>query len=205
MILRAQTLKNKTVYFGVEDAPVCINNRQTILCNKPNSPILLTNTIARGTDDKELFEFDFVCSKGDCKFIGYVVYTDGFYIWEPKTEKLTPIRDTSGYTFIENTRAYRIEEINNMRSAIRFNTNGKLFRLSRIMHADAQNIYIELKGCSGPVNIESVKMCTGVGEGRKELSYGEFLKDGVIELHQYHPMVKLVDGSYRELESEDYE
>jgi hypothetical protein len=204
MILRAQTLQNKTVYFGVEDAPVCINNKQTILCNKPNSPILLTKTIARGTDSKELFEFDFVCSKGDCKFLGYVVYTDGFYIWNPKSQQLTPIRDASGFTFVENTRAYRVDDINAMRSSIRFSSGDRLFRLSRIMYSDRENVYIELKGCSGPVAINSIKMCTGVGADRKELSFDQYLPDGVIKLNNYHPMVKLADGTFRELESEDY-
>lgn len=205
MILRAQTLQNKTVYFGVEDAPVCINNRQTILCNKPNSPILLTKTIVRGVFPKEFFEFDFVCRKSDTKFIGYVVYTDGFYIWSPKTQELTPIRDTSDLLFVENTRTYRIDEINALRSSIRFSTGDRLFRLSRIMYSDRKNVYVELKGSTGPVDINSIKMCTGVGKGRNELSYGQYLKDGVIELHDYHPMVLLADGTYRELESEDYE
>lgn len=205
MILRAQTLNGKTVYFGVEDAPVCINNRQTILCNVPNSPILLTSTISRGTPDKKVFEFDFVCTKQECKFLGYVVYIDGFYIWDPKTKETTPIRDTSNLTFIENTRAYRLEDLNAIRSSIRFGTNGKLFRLSRIMHSDAEHIYIELKSYAGPVKISSVSMCTGVGTGRKELTFGQYLQDGVIVLNQYHPMVQLANGSFRELESGDYE
>jgi hypothetical protein len=206
MILRAQTLKNKTVYFGVEDAPVCINDKQTILCNKQNSPILLSKTIARGVESREFFEFDFVCNRADSKFLGYVVYTDGFYIWNPKdSDNLIPIRSTDNYTFLENIRGYRIEELSRLRSCIRFKGNDRLFRLNRIMYSSRENIYIELKGCSGPVPITSIKMCTGIGVERKELAFGEYLKDGIIELHDFHPMVKLCDGTYRELESEDYE
>lgn len=204
MILRAQTLNNEMVYFGVEDAPVCLNNRQSILCNRPNSPIINTRTIARGTEDKLMFEFDFVCRKDNNTLIGYVVYTDGFYIYEHNTGKLIPIRDTSNISFVNNEKLYKFDEISNVRTDIRFSNGNRKFRLNRIMYSDRESLYIELKGYTGPVPIESVHMCTGVGEDRKELFYGQYLRDGVVSLHEYHPMVRLANGEYRELEVSDY-
>lgn len=205
MKLRALTLSKKIVYFGLEEAPVSINERQTILCNQPMSPILLSDTIARVSDDKVVAEFDFVCNKEDCRFVGYVVYIDGFYIWNPKTGSLTPIRNTSEYRFIENLNAYRVRELNELRSSIRFKCKYRLFRLKKIMHSDGANLYIEIKGSFGPVPITETDMCTGIGSDRKELQFGKYLEDGVVVLHDYHPMVKLRDGTFREVESKDYE
>jgi hypothetical protein len=132
------------------------------------------------------------------------VYTDGFYIWNPKSEEMSPIRDTSNVVFIENTRAYNVDKISAIRKSIRFSNGNRLFRLNRIMYSDKDNLYVELKGSTGPAPIKSIKICTGIGEGRNELSFGQFLSDGVLELHDYHPMVALADGSYREVEREDY-
>ncbi len=204
MILRAQTVKNKMTYFGVKDAPVCINDRQSVLCNVPKSPILLTKTIARGTENKELFEFDFVVRKFDSKFVGYVIYIDGFYIWDPKTNAKMRIRDSSLYSFYENTVSYRIDDLVRLRTPIRFSNGKRRFDLSRIMYSDREKLYIELKGSTGPVDISSVRMGTGAGSGRKELVYGDYLSDGVIMMHNLQPMVKLANGEYRELEAEDY-
>lgn len=204
MILRAQTVKNKMIYFGVESAPVCINDRQAVLCNMPNSPILLSKTISRGTDDKELFEFDFVVRKFDSKFVGYVIYIDGFYIWDPKTNAKMRIKDKSFYTFYENAVSYNIDELSELRSPIRFSNGKRRFDLSRIMYSDRESLYVELKGCTGPVNISSVRMGTGAGTRRKELMYGDYLPDGVVEMHNLQPMVKLANGDYRDVEAEDY-
>lgn len=205
MILRALTLDNETVYFTVTDAPVCINSKHTILCNKHNSPIIVSKTIARGPLEADLFEFDFVVDKETSKFIGYVVYTDGFYIWNPHNQEMTPIRDTSRYKFLDNTRAYRTDELNAIRSSIRFKGNDRLFRLNRIMYSDGEFVFVELKGCTGPIKLSRVMLCTGVGEDRNEMQFGQHLNDGVIELHEYHPMVKLYKGGYRKLEVKDYE
>lgn len=204
MILRAQTTSGKLIYFGLEDAPVCINDKQSILCNRPNSPIILSQTIARGLDDKSMFEYDFVMSVTG-SFVGFVVYRDGFYVWNGKTNILTTIRNTDNYKFVQNTPHYKTHEASKLASAIRFSNGSRLFRLNRIMYSDKENIYVELKGCTGPVNLTTMRLCTGVGNNRNELAFGDFLEDGEVVLHNYHPMVKLADGTFRELESKDYE
>ena len=203
MRFRAVTHDHKLIYFGVEDAPVAINDKSSILVNRKNSPMILSKSIVRGTDDG-VFESDFVTWKKDMTLVGFVVYRDGFYVWDYKRDNYIPLRDTSAFIFTENMRLYRMDDINNMRVPIRFYGGGRTFRLNRIMYSKDNMLFVEVRNNRGGVNIKDVKLCTGLEFGHTELYFGQSVNDGTIVLHDYHPMVETFNGEYREVEDSDY-
>lgn len=203
MRFRAVTHDYKLVYFGVEDAPVAINDKSSILVNRKNSPMILSKSIVRGTDDG-IFESDFVTWEDNMTLVGFVVYRDGFYVWDYKRDNLIPLRDRSKFVFTENTRLYRIDDINKMKSPIKFYGGNRVFRLNRIMYSKDNNLFVEVRNCKGGVNINEVKLCTGLEFDHTELYYGQHIGDGVVEFHNYHPMIKTLSGEYREVEDTDY-
>ena len=203
MRFRAVTHDYKLVYFGVEDAPVALNDKSSILVNRKNSPMIFSKSIMRGTDDG-VFESDFVTRKEDMALVGFVIYRDGFYVWDYKRDNYIPLRDTSKFIFTENTRLYRIDDINSMRIPIRFIGAGRTFRLNRIMFSKNNMLFIEVKNSRGGVNIDEVRLCTGLEYRHSELYFGQPVSDGTIVLHDYHPMVHTINGEYREVEDADY-
>lgn len=201
MKFRAVTHNYELIYFTVADGPVAINDKSTILVNRPGSPMILSKSIMRGTDDG-VFESDFVLRKEDITLVGFVVYIDGFYVWDYKRNNFIPLRDTSKFLFTENTRLYRIDSINKMRRSIRFFGGDRTFRLERIMYSKNGMLYVDVNGDG--VNISDVKLCTGIEYNHTELYYGQSVNNGTVEFHDYHPMLKMFNGEYRELEEDDY-
>lgn len=204
MIFRAVTTQGKLHYFSIADAPVSINDKYSILIRRPGTPILYTKSIVRGTDDKEFFETDFVLNTEN-RFIGYVIYIDGFYVVNPKTGLKERITDKSKYIFAANAMRYHIEELLSVRSSINFICNDRMFKLSRIMYANDDELFVDLKQTRKPTRIEDVHQCTGICANGVELYYGQNLDNGTIVMHNYQPMLLMFNGQYRELESEDYE
>jgi hypothetical protein len=67
------------------------------------------------------------------------------------------------------------------------------------MYGDKNKINVSIKLDSGDIDTNSVALCTGVKSEANEISFGDKIGDGVVCLHNYHPMLE-VDGEYRELE-----
>ena len=119
MIFRAVTVENKPFYFSITDAPVSINDKLSVLIRKPRTPLLYSKSIMRGVKSKEFFESDFVLSKEN-KFLGYVIYKNGFYVYNANTNLCDRITDSSKYVFAANIMQYRISNIADVRSPINF-------------------------------------------------------------------------------------
>lgn len=199
MILRAVNLKDEFVYFQLTDIPVSINDKQTILVCRENSPILKSFTIARGLDDKSLFEFDFVVERETNKFIGFIVYVDGFYAWNTVGNKLIPLWELDNFDIYQNSKSYLLSDIMNVRSPIQFNSNGKTYNLKRIMYGDKNKINVTIKIKGNSIATDSVSLCTGIKRENTELAFGDKINDGIVTLHNYHPMLN-VNGTFKELE-----
>lgn len=204
MKLRGLSLQNKPIIFGVEDAPAIINDKMTILSNREMSPIIQSRTIMRGMDDESFFESDYVFDGDTHKLLGLVVYIDGFYIWNINTGELTPIRESMSLSYESSLNGYMLGKLNEIRSSIRFSCKGHLFRLNRIIFAQDKKLYIGVKSSTSIVDLDSIKFCTGNTDSKDILYFGQVLEDGIIELNDYHPMVKKYDNTYRELENDDY-
>ena len=204
MIFRAVTIQGKLHYFDIADAPVSINDKYSIFIRKFGSPIVYTKSIVRGTDDKKFCETDFVMNL-DNKFIGYVIYIDGFYVYHAKTGVKERITDSSKYIFVSNTMRYRIDELSEIRSPINFVCDNRMFKLSRIMYANEDELFIDLKQTRKPTYIDEVKLCTGIMTEEGELYFGQVLEQGIVVMYNNQPMLKQFNGICRELEMRDYE
>lgn len=205
MRLRALTLDRNIFEFSLSDVPVAINDTMLILANRNNSPILIAQSVVRGSDDGELFETDFVLSDSRHGVLGFVVYSDGFYIWDSQENIMIPLRNTDGLKFIPNTQMHRLKEMGKYRSKIRFGSDYRRFGIDRIVYFKEDELYITIKPSGPPISISSLKFGTGVISGNRELLYGQVTETGKIVMKNYHPMLKLPGGKVRELEVSDYE
>lgn len=205
MKLRGLTLNRKVVFFSVDDVPVCINDSMTILARKPNSPLIITKTIVRGDDNGDFFESDFVMGGDKAGFTGFVIYTDGFYIWHVAEDKLEPLRSTDRYAFVQNTQMYRLDEINKRRSKIRFRCNRYSFDISKIIYYKNSEMFITVRPSGTPIILGQINFGTGIFVGNAEIHYGQVLNDGIVVMNDYHPMLQMTDGNCRELEDSDYD
>lgn len=206
MRLRGLTPTKKSVYFNISDVPICINDSMTILAKQKKSSQILTKSIMRGTDDGLFYESDFVMSKDKNGCVGFIVYIDGFYIWDANNNKLTPLRSTEGYSFVSNTQMYRIDEINKVRGKLRFKCGKVAFGIDRIIYYKDEEMFITVKSIGQPIITEEINFGTGIYiDGNIELSYGQIVNDGMVVMKKYHPMLQLANGEYRELEDSDYD
>ena len=204
MRLRALSTNRNIVYFNIKDVPILINDNMFILSAKNNSPILLFKSVARGLDDKDIFETDFVMSAETTRVVGFVIYIDGFYIWHTDGT-VEPLRDIDRYMFYPNEQMYLVKEMESYRSRIRFGSGSRRFGIDRIIYYNEDEMYVSIKQSGPPVNRHFVKYGTGVNIESKELLFGQVTSTGEIVLNKYHPMLKQADGTIRELEESDYE
>lgn len=205
MKLRALTIGRDVVTFSVADVPVAINDTMIVLARKKNSPILLTQSVARGVDSGEFYETDFVLSDDRHGVLGFVVYKDGFYIWDSQEDILIPLRNTDGLRFIPNTQMHRVREMEKYRSKIRFGSGGRRFSMDRIIYYKGDEVFITVKPSGPPINLSSLKYGTGINSDNRELLFGQVIEAGKIVMHDYHPMLQLPGGKLRELEVSDYD
>ena len=205
MKLRGLTLDREIIYFDVTDVPVMLNDNMVILAKRKNSPIIVAQSVSRGSDDGKIFETDFVFSDSQPGVIGFVVYTDGFYIWSNQEDVLIPIRNTDGLRFVSNTQMHRVSEMLSRRSRIRFGSGSRRFYMDRIIYYKDDELFITIKSSGPPITLNSLRYGTGVNADVHELMYGQVLECGKIIMRDYHPMVELYDGNVRELEVSDYD
>ena len=205
MKLRGITLDHEVVYFDISDVPVILNENMIVLTRREGSPIILAQSIARGTDNYEFFETDFVFKDGQIGVVGFVVYVDGFYIWSSQDGSVMPIRNIDGYRFVPNTQMHRISEMNEVRSKIRFGCGGRRFPIDRIIYYRDGELFITIKPCGTVIRLDSINPCTGLNTDRQELMFGQVRPSGKVVLRDYHPMLELTDGTLRDLEESDYD
>lgn len=203
MKLRGLSLSGDLVIFDVKDVPARINDKMTVLTGRPNSPIILTHTIVRGLDDESLFESDYVVDENG-SVIGMVIYSAGFKIWDGK-ESITDLSLYDNISFQANKNAYKISEMESLRDRISFNSNGHQFVLSRIIFcSEGDTLWIGVKSPSSYVSLKDTRYCTGVRGPEREYYFGQKVKGGIVEMHDYKPMLRLPNGSYEILKEESY-
>ena len=200
MRLRGLTLEKDIVYFEVQDVPILLNDKMIALFRRPGSPIIMEQSISRGPDDGEFYETDFVFAEGRTGVVGYVVYTDGFYVWCPDDDSLMPIRSTEGLRFVPNTQMYRLRDMEDKRSRIRFGYERRRFAIERIIYYKDNELYITVRPSGSPIIISGIKVGSGVCRDGLELLYDEVLDIGKVVMHEYRPALQLPDGTIKELE-----
>lgn len=203
MIFRATTIQDKPYYFNITDALVSINDKLSIFIKKPGSPIVYTKSVVRGTDDKTMFETDFVML--DNRFIGYVIYIDGFYVYNDKTGLKKRITAEDNYIFVANIMRHNLDVLNEVRSPINLICGSKIFSIFKVLYASEDELFINLKQTRKPIYIDEVKLCTGIPNEKEEYYFGQAAEAGVVMLHNYRPVIMRCNGTYKELEMRDYE
>ena len=205
MRLRAITKNRQKYYFEIKDCPVYLNDKIVALMNKPGSPLLLANSIARGLDDEDIFEFDYVLDKDSRKFLGYIVYTTEFCIYHVEKGTLVPMRGIDNYTVLSNTVLSDVDKLEEVRSPLRFKCDSNSFGFRRIIYFHNNYLYTDIKHLNSFVDMNNIQFLTGLKKGRKEIPFGKKVPDGEIVLNDFHPMVKKHNNTFRELEAKDYE
>lgn len=200
MRLRGISTLNKFVYFGIEDGPVSINDKQTILMNRKDSPIIITKSIVRGTDDEKCFESDFIINRIGMMMVGFVVYTTRFCLWDIKREIITPLSELPRVYNTDNNTMYRMSDIMSKCSSLQFHYGSGCFRIKRVMYATKDNLWIDLKSTEG-IPIDSISYCTGMtDENGENIYFGQEYKGGIVELYGKDSVVRYPDGSHKILE-----
>ena len=200
MRLRGISTQNQFVYFGIEDGPVSINDKQTILMNRKDSPIIITKSIMRGTDSESLFESDFIINKINMLMIGYVVYTSRFCVWDIKREIVVPLSELPPYFNTGNKTMHRISDVIEKGSSLQFYGDGSFFRIKRVMYAEPDRIWVNLKTNEG-LPISHVSYCSGyIDENGNNLYFGQEYKGGIVTLRDTDTVVEYPDRTYKILE-----
>ncbi len=200
MILRGITLDRSPYEFTIYDCPVRINDKHTALVNKINSPILVTDTIVYG-DGEGLYESDFAFNASN-KFVGFVVYVDRFYVYDIFNKELIPYSKEFHTSF--NGGSKFVKEFGKIRYGIVLKASGIVFDLSVLVCVDKGKIRISTQ-LMKEIPISNLRYCTGLTFGKRPIAFGDGVSDGIVELHNYHPMVKMDTGEYRELRSSEYD
>ena len=67
------------------------------------------------------------------------------------------------------------------------------------MYADNNELYIDLKQTRRPAILQEIQICTGQDCNGIEFYFGQSLKDGVVELNNNQPMVRMFNNEFRGL------
>lgn len=204
MRMRGTTKTGEKYYFSMSDCPVCINDRVVALVARSNSPLLLLSSIVRGLDDEDVFEYDYVSDRRTKRFIGHVVYIDGFYVFNPKTKECIPMWELEEFDVHSNNPKATIPYIEEIRYSIKFISNGNVFDFRRCVYFSGDSIFTDLSKLTRAANRNDISFLTGLNDNGKFLPFDKMVSDGIVTLHDYRPMVKLHNGEYREVCDEDY-
>lgn len=200
MILRGITFDKHIITFDINDGPALVSDDIIALTNRPNSPLLWANSIARGDEVTGVFENDFIFSEKQ-QLIGHVIYNNGFFIKRYMEDECIPME--SKYHRLENANCEITKILEAYKQPIRYKTGNFAFTLKRVLRVEGNNLIITNKLLK-PINLNNVKMCCGlIGTDGNELAYGDFFGGGIVECHNFKPMIKMADGSYRDFRKEE--
>ena len=199
MRLRALDRKGVAHVIELSDIPVHFSNNDILLLNRPGTPLLRADTLARGLDDKDIFEYDIVKDKDTGKFLGYVIYIDKFYLCMSDTGELIQLTDESNYKYITCHKLPKKEAVWKKRVPIMLVCENRTFALKRMMFSKDDKVVIYMKKGRKNPSIDSVKFYALELNGTS-YGYGDKLGKGTIVLHNFKPMLKTNIGSYVEIE-----
>lgn len=190
MNLRAISTSGKIVYFDISDFPVYINDRLVLLLNRKYSDILDAKTISRGymsDDGSSMYEFDFVVNES-FNIIGRVVYTDHFAIYADGN--LLEFSDLENYKICQNYKTRIVDELNSVRSPIKFCANGKPYFLKRLMYGNGDRLYLSLKE-SIKFDSNSLRLSTNIkaNEDGDEYWFDQYTEYGKVVINNFIPSV----------------
>ena len=203
MRLRGITLEGEAYFFELNDCPVIINDTTIALVNKPGSPLLRANSIARSSVETGICETDFVMTKSN-KFVGYIVYDNRFRIWLTGLNVTVPFDDVDKFIIQENTGTKDIEIMNQFRSPILYKYGDFTFNINKVIRI-VNNKVIVYNKLLREIYVRDVNLCTGLTYNGIPIAFGETVPNGKVVLHHNKPMIKIGDDVYKEFEKGEYD
>lgn len=203
MRFRGVTLDGEFYEFTLTDCPIQLNDKMMALSNKPKSPLLLSKSLARMTDEGDLAEFDIVYDSSSYKALGFIVYRNEFGIYDHRTDTFTRLRDVNTeFGVLKNRITNYIGSLKGKMQQIRWKSGNVVFSVYEMLRIVNGSIHVTTK-LTKPIDASSIRLCTGLRKDKMDLCYGDILHDGIIVLHDYHPMIKIGENEFRDFEEDE--
>ena len=198
MRLRGITIQGKPYLISLEDCPVIINGSTVALVNKPMSPLLKANSIVLGNEETGLFEGDFIIDSKTHKLIGNIIYDKGFKILLLNNNGIINISEIGPYYTMVNSNKNGLDKLSEVKSELRFKVNDFTFTIDKLVRVDngMATIYSQLLR---KIPVNNIKICTGIIIDKQHVAYGDILQGGIVVCHENMPMIKTLEGSYKEI------
>lgn len=130
MKLFARTKTDRLIEIHPKDCPVRVNEEYMILSRKEGSDICYDGSICRVDDSMKLIEYSYVLTK-DYKFLGFVVYKNGFVGYDDRVGIYFPLEDT--FRYLENPNVSKIRRLRSASDPIVFKSEKGTFLLKEIL------------------------------------------------------------------------
>lgn len=166
--LRAQALDGSFVTFTLEDIPIKIYDTQFILANRPNSPVLLTESICRMLDHLPVGEGDVVQIDGSEYLLTYL---KGFTFVRASDSAILPAHLVNHCTLISTGTSSTAK--------IQCKCQGRAFPILGILGAYEGAAFIP--GLSEPVDPRLIQLSAGFAYRKQSFFFGDEI-DG-------HPLI----------------
>ena len=190
--LNAETLTGDRYVFSLNDVPVMLDDTQFVLMAKPNSPILLINTVITGMDIDGLFEGSII-SDGKDEYV--VSFKRGFAAMraDRTVKKLTefPMILNTG-TFAEKEHAARPM----CRQRILYKTNDMQFQIKDLIGIMDNNLVIRENYTK--VCVEDIQQYAGISYNGNKVFFGDIIEGSPV--HMYKGRICIMkDGKHFDL------
>lgn len=198
MRFRGITLTGEPYEFVLADCPIQLNDKMIALSNKPESPLLHSQSLARMDDEGTLAEFDLVYDSSNYKVLGFILYRNEFGVYDHKNDMFTRLRDLNcDYGIMRNKNINYVNLINGKMQSIQWRIGDVTFSVYEMLKVLNGYVYCFTK-FTRPLDITAARLCTGLKKDKKNICYGDILSGGIVTLHNYRPMIKVSDDVYRD-------
>lgn len=182
--LLAVTRENEFYSFSITDVPVRINDKEFILMNRENSPILKLGLCRRGCDIKDIYEGDIIRSNG----VDYVVlYQRGMILTSKDRDKkyLWQLEDYEkvGDVF---TQDFPLEII--FPKSVHYKYRDNPVYTKEITGMFDGKLFID--GISTRVNPEDLQQYANFTNEGTKVYFGDLIRGYPVELYYGRPVIK---------------
>lgn len=169
--------------FSLRDCPVFLWNDSFILSNKPNTPILVYNTIVRGHPTIDMFEGDRVYDNETNEELGIIVYHNGFFIQKESSSFKKHI--SLGHIYIRRGDKDSIKLLQTFnRTPIKFKYDSLVFDIEGMVFLEGDILHLIIKSKNQKVNIKYVTELLLYNEETDYMVYtGDFINGKFITIN----------------------
>lgn len=145
----------KWYLFQLRDCPALLWDDAFFLAGKPDTPVMLFETITRGHPTSNIFEGDRIIDKRSDKELGTVVYNNGFYMQKVGDSVRKPI--PTGHIYVSMGDMESIMQVREFdRTPISFKYLDTTFTFEDLVKVDGDALGLIILGKTQKVNISGV-------------------------------------------------